>query len=133
MAVLRKQEVTWGEELLLAYRRGREVHRYSWLKLAERVSQVTPVHHMTLQRLADLEVEPATASKRQLAYLTILAMGFDPADFGLTDADVSPAWHMPTVRKLLLPTSSRRSGDKSVRFTGPAGQMASPEPVLQAA
>lgn len=134
-ALLRLDEETWGERYLRAYFASRSLHgpeEVTWRRLAERVSQITPVAASTLMRLRTLKAEPVGPANRQLMYLVILALGFDPADFGLTEDDASPAWHMPTVRKLLAPKSRKRV-TKIRCFTGPAGRSTSPEPVLQAA
>lgn len=125
MGPLRIEHETWGERFHRAYRKGRDAYGFTWRSLAETISQVTPVVNSTLIRMSELEEAPAGRAKRQLAYLTVLAMGFDPDDFDLTEEDVSPGWHMPTVRRLLTPKSRRNVATRRC-ITAPAGLCVEP-------
>lgn len=135
-ALLRLTDEKWGERFLRAYYASKERYgpqEVSWRKLAARVSKVLPAANSTVMRLRYLEDAPVGAAQRQLAYLAVLALGFDPQDFGLTEADASPGWHMPTVRKLVAPQKARDRASMKRCTTAPAGRSDAPRPVLLAA
>lgn len=75
---------TWGERFTLARRRsGKSLDR-----VAEQVSDVTPVSYGTLVRLEKMTVPPTDKKRRFVAFLSLLAFGYDPLDFGLDVEDV---------------------------------------------
>lgn len=79
---------TFGERLHRAFRRNRAATGETWSRLAERVSQVRPTSEASMIRLVDLDDVPKTNSGRLLAYMVVLALGYKPEDFGLSEANV---------------------------------------------
>lgn len=75
---------TWGERFTLARRRsGKSLDR-----VAEQVSDVIPVSYGTLVRLEKMSDAPSDKKRRFVAFLSLLAFGYDPLDFGLGMDDV---------------------------------------------
>ena len=86
----RTEAPRWGEEFRNAYvqaKRHFEPGVISYLAVAERVSQLVPTSDTTILRLSYNPTVPASASTRQIAYLALVAMSFDPTQFGLTPQD----------------------------------------------
>lgn len=55
--------------------------------VAARVSQLVPTTDTTILRLGYLPDPPRGAAQRQTAWLALVAMGFEPGEFGLTSSD----------------------------------------------
>lgn len=86
----RAETPRWGDEFRNAYiqaKRHFEPGVISYVAVAERVSQLIPTSDTTILRLSYNDTVPASASTRQIAYLALVAMGFDPTQFGLTLQD----------------------------------------------
>lgn len=87
---LKRQPQSWGDEFRNAYRQAK-MHwpdgAVTYKAIAERISRVVPVSHTSILRLGYLNEVPESAAQRQMAYLALMAMGFDPTDFGLEPSD----------------------------------------------
>ena len=81
--VLTLDDETFGERIHRAYRQGRTAHGFTYREVAERLSQVYPVSMQSLQRLEQQPDIPKQARMRLVAYLALIAYGFDPETFGL--------------------------------------------------
>lgn len=80
----------WGDEFRAAYlqaKRHFEQGVISYVAVAERVSQLIPTSDTTILRLSYNDDVPSNAGTRQVAYLALMAMGFDPTEFGLKPED----------------------------------------------
>lgn len=80
----------WGDEFRAAYLQAKRYFEpgvISYAAVAERVSQLIPTSDTTILRLAYNDEVPAKAATRQIAWLALVAMGFDPREFGLNDED----------------------------------------------
>ncbi len=101
MSSLRRTQMSWGDEFRAAYAQAKRhwpqgVVTYE--QLAQRVSKLVPVSHTTILRLGQLDEMPDKPATKQVAYLSLMALGFDPIEFGfeprdralhgLTDADL---------------------------------------------
>lgn len=76
----------------------------TWAAVAERISQITPVADSTLIRLQDRKVPPEQPGQRQLAYLALVALSYDPTEFDLTAEDrYLQCYTDDQIRKLLDP------------------------------
>lgn len=106
---LKLRAPTWGDRLHLAYREARRVHGYGFLSynsLAERISELVPTNGQRLLRLEEYDDVPPQPAQRQIAWLELVAMGYDPADFGLTDRNVTTdGFSAAAVRALKRPWS----------------------------
>lgn len=122
MGALRLSDETWGERYNRAFRTGKKVHDYTWKELAAKVSVIIPTDDSVLIRIGQTDTVPTSPQKRRLAYLALMAMGFDPHEFDLGPEDVSPVWHMPTVRRHLIPGSARQRAVQKRCFTVSPGQ-----------
>lgn len=83
---------TWGERFLRAYKKARSHPEFppgsiTYDAIAERVSQLVPTTGTSILRLGSADVEPSRPNQRQIAYLALVAMGFDPREFGLSHSD----------------------------------------------
>jgi hypothetical protein len=74
---------TFGEKVHRAYRQGRAAHGFTYREIADRLSAVYPVSMQSLQRLELQPDIPRQQRVRLVAYLALIAYGFDPEDFGL--------------------------------------------------
>jgi hypothetical protein len=86
----RAETPRWGDEFRNAYIQAKRHFKpgvISYVAVAERVSQLIPTSDTTILRLSYNDTVPASASTRQIAYLALVAMGFDPTQFGLTLQD----------------------------------------------
>lgn len=81
---------TWGERLA----RARARSRISLKEAAARISPFLPVSYSSLMRLEWLREPPADQRRRILAYLTLVAYGYEPSAFGLDITDL-PRWATP--------------------------------------
>ena len=96
----------WGEKVHRAYRYGKRQYGYTYASVAERVSLATTVSDQSLLRLEWLTKAPPNVRRRQIAALYIIALGFDPADFELTnDRDLPALMWRERVRTTLDPMS----------------------------
>ena len=80
----------WGDRFRAAYvqsKRHFPVGVVTYRAVAERVSQVIPTSDTTVMRLGYLAGPPSTPAQRQLAYLSLMAMGYDPLEFELEPRD----------------------------------------------
>lgn len=97
---------TWGERVRRAYRRARDTwgDGFNYRSVAEQISLVYPVSMTALQRLEQNEELPKQPRVRIVAFYALLAYGFDPADFGLTDENTPVAnIDLRKTRQLLAP------------------------------
>lgn len=78
---------TWGERLA----RARSRSGVSLKEAAARVSDLAPVSYSSIMRLESMTEPPADRKRRMVAYLTLIAYGFDPEQFGLSENDI-PKW-----------------------------------------
>lgn len=86
----RSGEAHWGDEFRAAYlqaKRHFEPGVVSYEAVAERVSQLVPTTGTSILRLGYSEEVPSRPNQRQIAYLALVAMGFDPTEFGLDASD----------------------------------------------
>lgn len=107
---------TWGERI----GRARSRAGLSLKEAASRVSDFIPVSYASIMRLENLGSEPPDAKRRAVAFLTLVAYGYNPAEFGLSRSDV-PRWitdeHLaalpllptPPVRQQTPPAGRRRT------------------------
>lgn len=110
------EEETWGDRV----KRARDRSGLTLEQAAARVATVMPVSYGALARLEKLPDAPKERQRRFMAYLTVLAYGFDPAGLGLDDsaipalidrdrlAELVRNWP-PTPRALRLAASSPAS------------------------
>lgn len=97
-------EETWGERLHRAYRQCRARTGLVYMQHAEAISAFVPISDQTLMRSELLEEVPARPNKRQVMFLTLLAYGFEPEEFGLTEETCSlTGFDMKRVRRELDP------------------------------
>lgn len=81
---------TWGEEFRAAYIQAKnywEPGVVTYDAVAERVDKLIRTTSTSILRLGYCEAPPSRPNQRQIAYLSLVAMGFDPAEFGLEPAD----------------------------------------------
>lgn len=86
----RAEEPHWGDGFRAAYvqsKRHFEPGVISYEALAERVSQLVPTTGTSILRLGYADEVPRRPNTRQIAYLALVAMGFDPTQFDLTAED----------------------------------------------
>ncbi len=81
---------TWGERVA----RARSRSGLSLKEAATRVSQVLPVSYSTLMRLESMPQPPTDLKRRIVAFLTLVAYGYDPQRFDLDPGDL-PRWITP--------------------------------------
>lgn len=89
-ALLKKGPVTWGDEFRSAYSKAkRTLPRgvVTYQAIADRVSLLVPANQTTILRLGQRDTVPEDPSQRQMAYLALVAMGYDPREFELTHND----------------------------------------------
>lgn len=73
----------FGERVHRAYRKGRATYGFTYREVSERLSTVYPVSMQSLQRIEQQPVIPRQPRMRLVAYLALIAYGFEPEDFGL--------------------------------------------------
>lgn len=86
----RNREVNWGEEFRQAYIQAKGYFESGVITnaaVAERVSRLVPTTPTSILRLGYLTGPPTRPNHRQIAYLALVAMGYDPSEFGLTSED----------------------------------------------
>ena len=117
--LMRLDEERWGERI----RRARERAGLTVREAADLVSQIHETSYRSIARLEELHVPP-TGRRQLLAYLALLAYGYDPDDFGLGD---SPASKLVNRREVIraIAESSR------CNWSG-ARQQAYPQPMAAA-
>lgn len=81
-------EETWGERVNRAYRRGREVHGFTYRDIVKRVSQFMPTSDAAVISLNTLTEPPTATRKQMVAFYVILAYGFEPNDFDLNASTI---------------------------------------------
>ena len=110
----RPSTTTWGDEFRAAYNQAKRHFKagvITYEAVAERVSQLVPVSHTSILRLGYLETPPEKDAPRQMAYLALVAMGYDPRDFGLQSTDRALRGMTDIeIRKLLDPGMARNNG-----------------------
>ncbi len=87
---LTRPATSWGDEYRQAYRQAKtyfEAGAVTYDAVADRVSLLVPVSQTTVMRLGYLEDAPQSPSQRQIAWLSLVAMGYDPSEFGLQTQD----------------------------------------------
>lgn len=88
---LARGDETWGLLFKAAFTQSKrhfDGGMVNYRALAERVSQLVPVSSTTILRLGTVDViEDANPATRQVAYLSLMALGYDPTEFGLTHRD----------------------------------------------
>lgn len=113
-ATLERRPTTWGDNFRAAFVQAREHFGRDYItyqKVADRVAQVVPCHQTTVLRLTTLDDPPHRANERQHAYLVLVAMGFDPTEFGLTDQDrLLKGMDEATLRRVLDPGVPEKNG-----------------------
>lgn len=83
-------EENWGQKVRRAYYTQREMTGRRYADIAQTITDVAmPCYVNTLQRLEKYDTVPTTPRQRTMAYLAVLAYGYDPEDFGLTKDMVS--------------------------------------------
>lgn len=118
-AVLRLDSETWGDRMNRAYRMARRKYKLTYDSVAERISPIEKTTSGTLVRLGDFDELPGQARTRKIAFLAVMAYGFDPKDFGLTAENVPLAgMDLKAVRELLRPDKNPvRPANSSYRWT----------------
>lgn len=112
---LRLGEETLGDRIHRAYRRCKAETGLVYLDHATAISEIVPVSDQTLMRLEQLDDLPSRPRQRQTLFLMMLAYGFDPHDFGLTEESAGlGAFDMRKVRRVLDPASRSKHGAKNV-------------------
>lgn len=97
---------SWGERVSRAYRAQRRRTGQHYREVAERISQIHPVLNSQLSRLEDNEDLPPTRNTRLIAFLALIAYGYDPEDFGLNAGNTPVAgYDLKRVVDLLKPES----------------------------
>lgn len=80
-------EETWGAKYTRAFKAQKRETGRNWYGLSDLLAEVgynaTPAQ---LNTLGALDQEPSAPTQRQRAYMALTAMGFNPEDFGLTEA-----------------------------------------------
>ena len=84
---------------------------------AEKISAVMFTSHTRLHQLEKLTEAPAAQPRRALAYLAMLVYGFDPAELGLSEADLPKGLRVIEVADLLGELRGRDSNPQ------PSGQL----------
>jgi transcriptional regulator with XRE-family HTH domain len=92
-------EESWGERVA----RARARSKLSLKEAAARVSALVPTSYSTLMRLEALDVPPSDVKRRVVAFLALVAYGYDPAAFGLSEDDL-PRRITPAQLDALTPT-----------------------------
>lgn len=116
-SVIRRLDTeTWGERLHRAYRTARAEAgsrnpatgeaAFSYRMVADKLRSVgIDVSDQALLRLEEQVDVPRSMRQRQVAYFTLIAYGFDPAEFGLTpDNVILSAFDLPKIKRALAPT-----------------------------
>ena len=98
-ALMKLGQETWGQRL----RRAREHAGLSIYDAEKIVSRVYPASYRTIARLEKLAAAPDD-KRAVLAYVAVVAYGFDPADFGLAD---TPAAAVFDLERLVATLSSQ--------------------------
>lgn len=103
------------------FRRARETSGRSLREAEEAVAQFLPTSRNSLNRLEQLDTAPADRRRRALAYLVLVAYGFDPLDFGLADTDLPAGLSLDSVVEriadsLAVRTSACITADRFERF-----------------
>ena len=110
----RRDAPPWGDEFKAAWMQAKRYFEpgvITYEAVAERVSQLVPVSHTSVLRLGYLTEMPDKASTRQMAYLTLMAMGYDPLEFGLEPRDRALRGMTDAeIRKMLDPGLARKNG-----------------------
>jgi transcriptional regulator with XRE-family HTH domain len=83
----RLDEETFGEQL----RRARARRRWNARDVADRLSGCWPVSHTLIHRLETEPTVPTEKRRRIIAALYAIALGYEPAVFGLSRDDIPPA------------------------------------------
>ena len=81
---------SWGDQFSQAYRQAKRHFApgaVTYDAVADRVSMLVPTSQTTVMRLGYLDKPPSTPAQRQLAWLALVAMGYDPLEFGLETQD----------------------------------------------
>lgn len=89
-SLTRSEGPRWGDEFRAAYLQAKRYFEpgvISYAAVAERVSQIIPTSDTTVLRLSYQDEVPTNPGTRQIAYLALMAMGFDPSEFGLEPQD----------------------------------------------
>jgi hypothetical protein len=82
-ARLSLEDETFGERVHRAYRQGRAQHGFTYREISDWLAPVYPVSMQSLQRIEAQPDLPRQARMRLVAYLALIAYGFEPEDFGL--------------------------------------------------
>ena len=93
---------TFGQRL----RRAREASQVEFRAAADAISEFAFVSTATLARFERLDDLPADRRRRALVYLAVVTYGFDPTDFGLSDAELPGGLDPKVVRRKLTARSS---------------------------
>lgn len=100
-------EENWGERLHRASRMSRQMYGQTYRDVAASISRLHKITDSTLIRLESYKELPSQQRVRVIAFYTLLAYGFEPAEFGLTEENVGLAPELVELaRKLLSPRAS---------------------------
>lgn len=107
-ATLSRHDETWGDGFRAAFTQAKRFFDsgiVTYRAVAERVSQIVPVTDSTVLRIGYVEnIRESPAGTRQLAYLSLMALGYDPTEFDLTPQDRALRGMTDTeLRKMLDP------------------------------
>jgi hypothetical protein len=107
---------TWGDQMHRAYRQARarfgggrdkETGKaaFSYDVVARKLRSVgISMTDQVLLALERLDDPPKRMRQRQVAYFALIAYGYDPADFGLTPANVElSGYDIPRIKKAIAP------------------------------
>jgi hypothetical protein len=84
MALSRLDDETWGERV----RRARNRSRLSLKTVEHLIRPMAPASYSYVGRLEQLVAPPSDMKKRAVAFLTLVAYGYDPTEFGLSRDDL---------------------------------------------
>lgn len=103
---------TFGEKVRRSYYRGKAMGRYAnWDELATAIRHVRSISAPGLQRLMTLKDKPTRDGPLETAWLLCIAIGVDPADWGLSKSEIaSPMVRSVTSADLGLKPCSRFAG-----------------------
>ena len=98
----------WGDRLHRAYRTARRNNPgLTYRQVAQQLSRIFPTTDATVIRLENYDDVPSQQRVRALAYLVVLAYGFDPGQFGLDESNTGlDPQIIKTARDLLIRSKS---------------------------
>lgn len=105
---LTRREGVWGDQFRAAFTQSKRFFAdgvITYRNVADRVAQIVPVTDTTILRLGYIDdIRNSPAGTRQVAYLTMMALGYDPSEFELEPTDRALRGYTDQeLRKLLDP------------------------------